>query len=453
MTVERIRSFCRSLQRGAAERVVSTPHGVAYLSHSIRDVYDHNYLSVETPAVGASALAAEAEEALANCFHRRVVAVQGTPGLAEEFASLRFTLSTHLVLAHDRRPDRLVDASMVDEVSIDELTPARTEAILREPWGDDDIAEQLNEAKRHVAAAVPTRFLAAKVGGEVAGWCDLRLRDGVAQIEDVEVLAEHRGRGLGRAIVQRALLDAKRSADVVFLEALADDWPRELYAKLGFVAVDRRDVYTRLPHPLTRLRLRTPRLELRLATVAELRRLYAIAEAGIHDADSMPFGVAWTDHLEEESFLAHHALALESGTPAEWTINLVAFHDGEPIGSQALRATSFGETRTVDTGSWLGRAWQGRGLGTEMRSAALTFAFDHLGARRATSGAIAGNPQSLGVSRKLGYAEVGSHLVSPRGRPVEHLDLEVTPESFRPAVETRLSGSASALPSLGLALP
>jgi RimJ/RimL family protein N-acetyltransferase/predicted GNAT family acetyltransferase len=453
MTVERIRSFCRSLQRGAAERVVSTPHGVAYLSPSIRDVYDHNYLSVETPAVGASALAAEAEEALANCFHRRVVAVQGTPGLAEEFASLRFTLSTHLVLAHDRRPDRLVDASMVDEVSIDELTPARTEAILREPWGDDDIAEQLNEAKRHVAAAVPTRFLAAKVGGEVAGWCDLRLRDGVAQIEDVEVLAEHRGRGLGRAIVQRALLDAKRSADVVFLEALADDWPRELYAKLGFVAVDRRDVYTRLPHPLTRLRLRTPRLELRLATVAELRRLYAIAEAGIHDADSMPFGVAWTDHLEEESFLAHHALALESGTPAEWTINLVAFHDGEPIGSQALRATSFGETRTVDTGSWLGRAWQGRGLGTEMRSAALTFAFDHLGARRATSGAIEGNPQSLGVSRKLGYAEVGSHLVSPRGRPVEHLDLEVTPESFRPAVETRVSGSASVLPSLGLALP
>jgi RimJ/RimL family protein N-acetyltransferase len=165
----------------------------------------------------------------------------------------------------------------------------------------------------------------------------------------------------------------------------------------------------------------------------------------------MPFGVAWTDHLEEESFLAHHALALGSATPAEWTLNLVAFSDGEPIGSQALRATAFAETRTVDTGSWLGRAWQGRGLGTEMRSAALTFAFDHLGAHRATSGAIERNPQSLGVSRKLGYVEVGTHLVSPRGQPVEHVDLEVTADTFTPAVETRVHGLAAALPFLGLA--
>jgi RimJ/RimL family protein N-acetyltransferase/predicted GNAT family acetyltransferase len=451
VTVERIRSFRRSLQRGAAERVVATRQGTAFLSDSIRDVYDHNYLSVEAPAVGARVLAAEAEEALADRFHRRVIAEQGTPGLAEEFASLRFSLATHLVLAHAREPDRLVDTTAVAEQTLDELLAARTEAILREPWGDAEIADQLNEAKRHVVTAVPTRFFAGRAGGEVAGWCELRVRDGVAQIEDVEVLAEHRGHGLGRALVQHALLEGKRAADIVFLEALADDWPRELYAKLGFVAVDRRDFYTRLPHPLTRLRLRTPRLELRLATVAEQRRLFAVAEAGIHDADAMPFGVAWTDHLEEESFLAHHALALESTTPAEWTLNLVAFHDGRPIGSQALRATSFPETRTVDTGSWLGRAWQGHGLGTEMRSAALTFAFDHLGARRATSGAIEGNPQSLGVSRKLGYVEVGKHLVSPRGVPVEHVDLEVTPESFTPAVETHVLGLASALPFLGLA--
>ena len=450
VTVERIRTFRRSLQRDVAERVVATAHGIAYLSDSIPDVYDHNYLSVETPAVGAAALAADAEDALADRFHRRVIAEQGTPGLADDFGRLRFTRSTHLVLAHAHDPDRLVDTSAVGEVRADEVLPARTEAILREPWGDADIAQQLSEAKRHVVAAVPTRFFAAAVVGEVAGWCELRVRDGVAQIEDVEVLAEHRGRGLGRAVVQHALLEAKRTADVVFLEALADDWPRELYAKLGFVAVDRRDVYTRLPHPLTRLRLRTPRLELRLATVAELRRLFAVAEAGIHDADAMPFGVAWTDHLEEESFLAHHAIALESATPAEWTLNLVAFSGGEPIGAQALRATSFAETRTVDTGSWLGRAWQGRGLGTEMRTAALTFAFDHLGARRATSGAIERNPQSLGVSRKLGYLEVGSHLVSPRGRPVEHVDLEVTPEGFTPTVATRVDGLATALPFLGL---
>jgi RimJ/RimL family protein N-acetyltransferase/predicted GNAT family acetyltransferase len=451
VTVERIRSFRRALARGAAERIVETDHGTAYLADSTPEVYDHNYVSVEAPAVSAAALAADAESALADRFHRRVIAEQGTPGLAAEFAGLRYTLSSHLVLAHARAPDRLVDTATISEVTLDDLVAPRTEAILREPWGGDEIAAQLNEAKRHMAGAIPTRFYAAVIDDTVAGWCELRVHGGVAQIEDVEVLAEHRGQGLGRAVVQHALQEAERAADIVFLEALADDWPRELYAKLGFAAVDRRDFYTRLPHPLTRLRLRTRRLELRLATIAEQRRLYAVAEQGIHDPDSMPFGIAWTDALDEGSFLAHHALALESAVPADWTINLVAFHEGQPIGSQAIRAERFPETRTVDTGSWLGRRWQGRGLGTEMRSAVLTFAFDHLGARRATSGAIERNPQSLGVSQKLGYVETGSHLVSPRGTPVEHVDLEVTPQTFTPAVETKVLGLETVLPFLGLA--
>lgn len=429
---------------------METAHGVAYLADSTPQVYDHNYVSVELPTVSAAALATDADEALAERLHRRVIAEQGTPGLAGDFADLGYTLSTHLVFAHERAPDRLVDTGAIREVALADILPARTVAIRREPWGGDEIAAQLNEAKRHTAAAVPTRFFAAVVDGAVAGWCELSTRGGVAQIEDVEVLGEFRGRGLGRAVVQHALEEGARSAQVVFLEALADDWPRELYAKLGFVVVDRRDVYTRLPHPLTRLRLRTPRLELRLGTVAEQRRLFAVAEQGIHDPQSMPFGIAWTDDLDEGSFLAHHALALASATPADWTINLLAFHDGQPVGSQTIRAERFQEARTIDTGSWLGRAWQGRGLGTEMRSAVLTFAFDHLGATRATSGAIERNPQSLGVSRKLGYVETGSHLVSPRGTPVEHVDLEVTPDRFRPAAETSVIGLETALPCLGL---
>ena len=170
MPVERIRSFRRDLQRRVAERVVKTAHGVAYLSDSTPEVYDHNYLSVEEPAVSAAALAADADEALADRLHRRVIAEQGTPGLADEFAGLRYTLATHLVLVSSREPDRLVDTSMIREVRLEDLLPARTEAILRESWGGSDIAAQLNEAKRQVAAAVPTRFFAALSDGEVAGW-------------------------------------------------------------------------------------------------------------------------------------------------------------------------------------------------------------------------------------------------------------------------------------------
>jgi RimJ/RimL family protein N-acetyltransferase len=437
---ERIREFRRRVQRGAAERVAPTASGVALLSPSISSVYDHNYVSVETAAVAPASLAAEADDALTASLHRRVVVEQGTPGVAADFAALGYDLSTHLVLAHTRKPDRRVDTSAVREAALEELLPAQAEATLREPWGTPELAEQLAEAKRRVAAAVPTRFFAAIADGEIAGWCELRSADGVAQIEDVEVRERFRGRGLGRMVVQHALEEAACRHDVVFLEALADDWPRELYAKLGFTVVDRRDFYTRLPHPLTQLRLRTPRLELRLATVDELRRLYDVAAGGIHDPGTMPFAVAWTDDLDERAFLAHHADTLEASNPESWTLNLVAFLDGAPVGVQALRAERFAETRTVDTGSWLGRPWQGRGLGTEMRAAVLALAFEQLGAQLATSGAIQGNPQSLGVSRKLGYAEVGSHTVSPRGEPLEHVDLELTPERFSSPVPVEIAG-------------
>src|SRR5581483_4055912 len=189
-----------------------------------------------------------------------------------------------------------------------------------------------------------------------------------------------------------------------------------------------------------RLRLRTPRLELRLATAAELRELYRVAEAGIHDPAEMPFAVPWTDTLEAEAFLAYHRLALDSWRPDAWSLQLVAFTAGRPVGSQGLEAERFAERRTVATGSWLGRPHQGRGLGTEMRAAILTLAFDGLGAELARSGAIGGNEASLGVSRKLGYEIVGSHTVAPRGVAVPHEDLELRRERFRPPVAVELEG-------------
>jgi ribosomal protein S18 acetylase RimI-like enzyme len=245
--VDRVRDFRRRLQRDSADRVLPTRHGTAILGDSIPDVYDHNYVTVEEPRVGASELAADADEALADRRHRRVIVEDGAPGLAADFVTEGYTLSTHLVLAHTRPPDRLVDTSAVREVPLDDLLPGRTESALREPWGSVSLAAQLNEAKRRTADAMPTRFYGAFADDELAGWCELRVGDGVAQIEDVEVLQEFRGRGLGRAVVQHALEHGLRTADIVFLEALADDWPRELYAKLGFTVVGRRDFYTRLP--------------------------------------------------------------------------------------------------------------------------------------------------------------------------------------------------------------
>jgi RimJ/RimL family protein N-acetyltransferase/predicted GNAT family acetyltransferase len=428
--MNRIDDFRRWLQRAAADRTLELRGGTGIVTDSAPDVYDANYLSVESAAFGAGDLVVAAEAALEASHHCRVIVEDGAPGLADDFAQLGFDRVTHLVLAHTAEPDRRVDASAVRDVGLERLTTLRTEATLREPWGDAELAAQLNEAKRLVAAAVPTRFFAAFVDGSIAGWCELRRRAGVAQIEDVEVLEEFRGRGLGRAIVQHALDEGLRAGDLVYLEALADDWPRELYAKLGFTVVGRRDVYTRLPGPLTRLRLRTPRLELRLPTRAEARRLFKVARAGIHPPDVMPFEVPWTDNLDEADFVAYST----ASTPD--AIRFAVFLDGAPVGVQGVDVNP----DRVTTGSWLGEAYQGRGLGTEMRAAVLTYAFGHRGAAVARSGAIQGNPQSLGVSRKLGYEVVGTHVVSPRGAPLDHTDVELRRERFRSPVPVTVDG-------------
>jgi hypothetical protein len=58
----------------------------------------------------------------------------------------------------------------------------------------------------------------------------------------------------------------------------------------------------------------------------------------------------------------------------------------------------------------------------------------------ARSGAIVGNDASLAVSRKLGYRVVDSHMVSPRGDPVEHHDLELRRDEFRSPVPVEIEG-------------
>jgi RimJ/RimL family protein N-acetyltransferase len=167
------------------------------------------------------------------------------------------------------------------------------------------------------------------------------------------------------------------------------------------------------PWPLFDLRLRTPRLELRLPADDDLLELMRVAREGVVEEGQTFFAVPWHELPSpafERQFLQHCWASRGSWSPTNWNLGLAVVADGQPIGIQDVMARNFSVRKTVATASWLGRAYQGRGYGTEMRAAVLALAFEGLGAELAESGYFTGNAASAGVSAKLGYVDNGEDI-------------------------------------------
>jgi RimJ/RimL family protein N-acetyltransferase len=188
------------------------------------------------------------------------------------------------------------------------------------------------------------------------------------------------------------------------------------------------------PWPLFDLRLRTPRLELRLPTDDDLLDLMRVAREGVTEENQTFFAAPWhqlPSPAFERQFLQHWWATRGSWNPRQWNLGLAVVAEGRPIGIQDLMARDFAVRKTVVTASWLGRAHQGRGYGTEMRAAVLALAFDGLGAELAESGYFTGNSASARVSSKLGYTANGEEVWSVSGKRVIEKRLTVDRAMWR----------------------
>jgi RimJ/RimL family protein N-acetyltransferase len=185
--------------------------------------------------------------------------------------------------------------------------------------------------------------------------------------------------------------------------------------------------------PLFDLTIRTPRVELRPPNDHDVFALAELASKGIHDPDEMPFRLPWTDAPSptlERNALQFHWRIRASWTVENWHLPFAVWHDGVIVGQQDILATDYLHTRTFESGSWLGRAFQGRGIGKEMRAAVLHLGFEGLSAQRAETGAYDHNVASLGVTRALGYEPNGDTIVAPRGEPQTELAFKMSRATF-----------------------
>ena len=236
----RIHRFEREIEMAGTETVESHL-GVGVLTSELPLRHDSNYLLVDRAEDAAEAIA-EADRILGGAGRdfRAINTFEQNLGerLRAEFSALGWRTQRHVFMVQRRPPTKSADLSIVQEVDQSALRPGRKRAILSYPWGTPELAEQLLDSKLLIAQRARTRFFGVEVDDEIVAWTDLYLAEGVAQVEDVATLPQHRHQGYATAVVLRAGEEARSAgADLVFLVADDEDWPKELYRRLGFDAV------------------------------------------------------------------------------------------------------------------------------------------------------------------------------------------------------------------------
>jgi ribosomal protein S18 acetylase RimI-like enzyme len=238
-----------AIQDRCAERIEPFKWGSAIFRLDIPRVHDENLLRVERgfAEVSAEQLAREADrlQRPAGLSHRKVVVPDEEAGerLSPEFAELAWRRARHVVMVHRGDPPA-EPAQPVIAVESAALHDARRRAF------EDELgkvaADQVATSLDLIASVVPSRAFAVVEDGEPVSWCALYEDGGIGQIDDVVTAPAYRRRGFGRAVVEaatRASLDSGNR--VTFLVADDDDWPKEMYARLGYEAIGRRFEFTR----------------------------------------------------------------------------------------------------------------------------------------------------------------------------------------------------------------
>lgn len=97
------------------------------------------------------------------------------------------------------------------------------------PWTLDSFYYEMNENQY-------THYLVYEDDGNIIGFCGLWLVIDAAQITNVAVVEEARGRGLGEALMREAMRVAREAKmDVMSLEVrVTNTVAQNLYRKLGF---------------------------------------------------------------------------------------------------------------------------------------------------------------------------------------------------------------------------
>lgn len=252
-------AFTRALAFERAMRVASgltqpIPGGLLVADGAHPLVWDVNTLWIDEPAAATAAeLVDEARvrQGALGLLHRSVVVQDEAawrrmwPG----FARAGYTRDVHAVMRHAGPVPPPPGHEVVEGPGRAALEAAVTAYVMAEPFGaDPEAARQVVAHVLRTPAEARERWFAVVRDGAVAAYARLWEADGVAQVEDVVTLAPWRRQGLARAVVTAATRAALAAGpELLFIVADDEDWPKDLYASLGYATVGRIALFRQVP--------------------------------------------------------------------------------------------------------------------------------------------------------------------------------------------------------------
>jgi ribosomal protein S18 acetylase RimI-like enzyme len=249
----RARAWHYQVQDSVCDVIRPWEFGTVVQATRFPSYFAFNLVRIERdPGMSVEALVAFADEALADNAHRRIdfAPTEVADPLRPAFAPYGYASERLVWMLHETPRPEIPGGIAVEEVPYDTVEPLRV-AWFDEDFPDAQLGDHLAEA-REVSLLLGARFFAVMDGEEPLGYVQLDHLDGSAEVTQLYVRADHRGRGLGTALTSAAI-DAAGDVDDLWIVGDDEGRPKHLYARLGFRPVWTMVELLRLPeHPASR---------------------------------------------------------------------------------------------------------------------------------------------------------------------------------------------------------
>ena len=229
----RARAWVHENQAAVCDVIEPWEHGTVIRATRYPDYWDYNLVRIEDEVeLTAAELVRVADEGLSGLAHRRAgfeVASAGEP-IRPDLEALGW-MTTRLVWMRHEGGVEPVTSPDIEQVAYDAVRHLRVD------WHHEDFPgidpTDFMRQGREISMARGAEVYAAFERGAPVGFSQLERAGATAEVTNVFVHPDHRGRGLGTALTQ-ATIEAGRDATDLWIVADDEGRPKEIYGRLGF---------------------------------------------------------------------------------------------------------------------------------------------------------------------------------------------------------------------------